>query len=209
MEAKLIMLPQPILVNSKPEEGISPHVTYFDDKVDENNIYIGSKMFSDNKTFKYIKGIDENNRTVYETIAGLPDLPKLELSLIAEGIGWVDVEKLAYQAAEKSFKRGINKWENKGIVKFFIDTYIEGFKASQSINEKKLFTLADIEEAWESGKKYGTTESEFWNTDSVSRAEYERCETKEDFIQSLSKPKEYNVQYVQEENTIKVTAILK
>lgn len=45
--------------------------------------------------------------------------------------------------------------------------------------------IAIVEEAWESGKKYGTTESEFWNTDSVSRAEYERCETKRQFIQSL------------------------
>lgn len=45
--------------------------------------------------------------------------------------------------------------------------------------------IAIVEEAWESGKNYGQKECEFYNTDSVSRAEYERCETKEQFIQSL------------------------
>lgn len=124
METKLIMLSNPILVS--------------DEKIKEGDFY-----FKYDRILQWVKETSVTYTHIHPSnypkpiIAGLPDLPKLNLSLISDEIGWVDVEKLAYQAAEKSFKRGINKWENKGIVKFFIDTYIEGFKAAQSLNERK------------------------------------------------------------------------
>ena len=191
MNYKLIMLPQPILVS---DEEVNPHNAVWD--FENNQVTVLRQSY----------GLTNYKKIV----AGLPDLPKLDLSLIADEIGWVDVEKLAYQAAEKSFKRGINKWENKGIVKFFIDTYIEGFKAAQSLNEKKyseedLFNLLKMvhdkrldslsARIVDNGR---VTDFNFWN--SYSKKQVYASELISEFIQSLPKPKEFFVELEMEVN---------
>lgn len=65
----------------------------------------------------------------YKVLAGIEGLPILDLSAIAEKIGWVDVEKLADEVYGDSMV-------GKGF-------WIEGFKANQSLNEKK-FSLEDM-----------------------------------------------------------------
>ena len=131
-------------------------------------------------------------------IAGIEGLPKLDLSAIAEEIGWVDVEKLAYKRLPiiPTFDKGeiINSDTN-----FFIRLgWVEGFKAAQSLNEKK-FSEEDMSNLWQYIVD-GAKEILISGTTSVSSFE--------DYIQSLSKPKEYNVEAIQEGNTIKVTKIL-
>lgn len=76
---KLILLKdgRNILVNYKAEEGIHPEVTYFDNKVDKNNIYRGIEFGTENIILNYVKGIKDNFRTVYKIIAGIEDLPTL------------------------------------------------------------------------------------------------------------------------------------
>lgn len=54
-----------VVVDSRPLKGIHPEVTYFDDKVNENNIYKSTEMFTNRISFLYIKGISENKRTVH------------------------------------------------------------------------------------------------------------------------------------------------
>lgn len=182
MNHQLIMLPNPILVDNKKEYHSKSGDFWYD-------IFLQKIQYCDSDdSVGLLRG--------KKIIAGIEGLPKLDLSAIAERIGWVDVEKLAIT----KFGDGDYAAEAKMGFRY-------GFKTAQSLNEKK-YTLADIQEAWESGKHYGTTECEFYNTDSVSRTQYEKCETKEQFIQELSKPKEYNVvDYTQEGNTIKVIKI--
>ena len=148
---------------------------------------------------------DERGRKI---IAGFFGLPKLDLSLIADEIGWVDVYKLAKES--KCF-------ENSSLDETsYLHGFTKGFKAAQSLNEKK-FALAYVENAFNSGRGYG-------NPDDIKDFN--------SFLQSISKPKEYNVkvemewggkEYVDEQdaygydikrpkitnNTIKVTKIIK
>lgn len=208
METRLIMLDSPILVSGETATNgdLVVYSSYIPLRLKNNNLYsLGGDWVclpNQNSEFQPYRKI----------IAGLPDLPKLDLSLIADEIGWVDVEKLAYQAAEKSFKRGINKWENKGIVKFFIDTYIEGFKAAQSLNEKyseeDLFNLLKMvhdkrldslsARIVDNGR---VTDFNFWN--SYSKKQVYASELISEFIQSISQPKEYLVEVSVENSAIK------
>lgn len=110
MENRLIMLPQPILVS--------------DEEIKEGDFY-----FKDGKILQWVKGTSVTYTHVHPSnypkpiISGIEGLPKLDLSLIAKGIGWVDVEKMADEVYGDSMV-------GKGF-------WVEGFKAAQSLNEKK------------------------------------------------------------------------
>lgn len=105
------MLPQPILVS--------------DEKIKEGDIlpYV-MKWENGYEVFNLNNGIRESKLSrAYKIIAGIEGLAKLNLSLIAEEIGWVDVEKMADEVYGDSMV-------GKGF-------WVEGFKAAQSLNEKK------------------------------------------------------------------------
>jgi len=147
---------------------------------------------------------DERGRKI---IAGFFGLPKLDLSLIADEIGWVDVEKLAIT----KFGDGDYAAEAKMGFKY-------GFKAAQSLNEKysdeDLFNLLKMvhdkrldslsARIVDNGR---VTDFNFWN--SYSKKQVYASELISEFIQSISQPKEYLVEIIQEGNTIKVTKIIK
>lgn len=78
---------------------------------------------------------DERGRKI---IAGFFGKPKLDLSLIADEIGWVDVEKLAEE--KYPIQIGGSAWmptTHDCIQANKQEGFIEGFKAAQSLNEKK------------------------------------------------------------------------
>ena len=110
METRLIMLDNPILVS---DEEVNPHNAVWD--FENNQVTVLRQSY----------GLTNYKKIV----AGLPDLPKLDLSLIAEGIGWVDVYKLAKES--KCF-------ENSSLDETsYLHGFTKGFKAAQSLNEKK------------------------------------------------------------------------
>ena len=167
---KLIMLPNPILVSDEEIEKGDWFYYYSHGKF---NMYmcegvVGKSLVVQNKESSCWSDYSK------KIIAGIDT--KLDLSAIAEKIGWVDVEKLAYQKFKMipSFNNGLivnsdtNYFERKG--------WIDGFKAAQSLNEKK-FSEKDVKKAilmtWD---------------DSVD------TKNMYDIIESISKPKEYNVE---------------
>ena len=70
---------------------------------------------------------------------------------------------------------------------FWLNTWIDGFKESQSLNEKK-FSQEDLKQAIKLGRK-GYDE---FNENGFIRHGFDF--TEEQILQSLSKPKEYNVE---------------
>lgn len=178
MEKKttLIMLPQPILVSD--EETSS-----------------GGWMFDTEQ--KIIHNPSRHNVTDYDIriVAGIDGLPTLDLSLIAEEIGWVDVEKLAKLHCPDDIA--------------FENMFIRGFNLSQSLNEKKysekdLFNLLKVvhdkrldslsSNIVDNGK---VIDFNFWN--SYSKKQIYASELINEFVQSLSKPKEYQVEVEMED----------
>lgn len=204
MKYKLIMLPNPILVScEKPTEW------YLDDT------YTIRKSFTDDEYYW-------SKRPEYKKIiAGIEGLPILDLSAIAERIGWVDVEKVK----SDYFKSVTFGWDVESLERYSYEvqqdaeTYAKGFIASQSLNEKK-FSEGDLEDfyIWKDEERWFGFSDGKWNytfehPTSVSKDSYEknyRKTTKEllDMWKQQRKPKEYNVLYTQEGNTIKVTKII-
>lgn len=173
MNYKLIMLPNPILVN--------------DERISE-----GDWMLSHAKTIcqaansTLVNLPSFNGIECYKIIAGIEGLPKLDLSAIAEEIGWVDVEKLADKFFE-SWSLGDRKQSS-------YELFRKVYEFSQSLNEKK-FSEEDARQLIKRAILY------------AARFGEDALNHEEDILHSI-KPKEYNVQYIQEGNTIKVTKIL-
>ena len=187
MSYKLIMLEKPILISD--EETSS-----------------GGWMFD--KEQKFIHNPSRNNVTDFDIriIAGLPELPKTGLSIVADEIGWVDVEKLAIESIKKGWGQLFMR-DDKGNpygkfigerpypTKFWhdIDKWVEGFKAAQSLNEKK-YTLSELELAVDMAREgIRVTRISEWETE--KEFEY----SSEQIIRHLSKPKEYNVEVEMED----------
>lgn len=138
---------------------------------------------------------DERGRKI---IAGFFGKPKLDLSLIADEIGWVDVYKLAYKYIQDEWSK------DDDTLQFGIKVgFRQGFETAQSLNEKKyseedMIDFAKFYKGWEA-----MLSQEKWDIikdtpDNVFK-----------FWLSKRKPKEYLVEYIQEGNTIKVTKIIK
>ena len=211
MENRLIMLPQPILVS--------------DEQIKEGDFY-----FKYDRILQWVKETSVTYTRVHPSnypkpiVAGLPDLPKLDLSLIAEEIGWVDVEKLAL----KEYPKDLHRWAENQFDDFNEsdrNTWINGFKAAQSLNEKN-YSKADMIEYAEFFKEQERLWSNIKRPDSWEREGRGTF----DFWLSKRKPKEYQVELEMEQgwfhssgyfiedktsrpkitnNTITVTKILK
>lgn len=190
------MLPQPILVS--------------DEQIKEGDFY-----FKYDRILQWVKETSVTYTRVHPSnypkpiVAGLPDLPKLDLSLIAEEIGWVDVEKLAL----KEYPKDLHRWAENQFDDFNEsdrNTWINGFKAAQSLNEKKysdedLFNLLKMvhdkrldslsARIVDNGR---VTDFNFWN--SYSKKQVYASELISEFIQSLPKLKEFLVEVQMEVN---------
>lgn len=183
MNLQLIMLPNPILVS---------------DEKPKNIVYVNNQIYKHAiRRFTLAFG-NSNVKDCKEIIAGIEGLPKLDLSDIAEEIGWVDVEKLAYQKFKMipSFNNGLivnsdtNYFERKG--------WIDGFKAAQSLNEKK-FSEKDFYGLLKliGQKGYyvecdGTVYANAFDGGDV-------VDVVKEYSEAISKPKEYNVEVEMEE----------
>lgn len=140
MKLQLIMLPQPILVSDEEiKNGINAFYCHPSHNFPDGGMItkIENIKYSDYKPYevKHIEGwgVKEGYKKI---IAGIPELPSINFSALSEEdckkIGWVDVEKLAEDFG--------------GNGKFLTDKkygFREGFKAAQSLNEKK-FSEEDV-----------------------------------------------------------------
>jgi hypothetical protein len=145
MKLQIIETPDYILVVSdKIEDGINPKVLYFDNKIDKNNIYKSSEMFTENPIYLYVSGIDDNFRTVRKIIAYQPknNAPELDLPLLPEMVVEDDVEKLAHNYLNENYEY---VWDD-GDVK----TFIEGYKAAT-----KVYNEEDLRKAYTKGFSEG------------------------------------------------------
>lgn len=199
METRLIMLDSPILVSGETATNgdLVVYSSYIPLRLKNNNLYsLGGDWVclpNQNSEFQPYRKI----------IAGLPDLPKLNLSLIAEGIGWVDVYKLAKES--KCF-------ENSSLDETsYLHGFTKGFKAAQNekkFSEEDLFNLLKMvhdkrldslsARIVDNGR---VTDFNFWN--SYSKKQVYASELISEFIQSISQPKEYLVEVSVENSAIK------
>lgn len=157
---KLIMLDNPILVSSEDIKTgdfcYNPRTKEFFNVPDEN----------------YVTGLNKNIDD-FKIIAGIPELPSIDLSSLLEEdckkIGWIDVEKLA--ALSSLIEEILPDAHYRG--------YKEGFKTAQSLNEMK-FSLQDIAIAFEAGRTF-----EVSGRESLNQIEY---------LQSISQPKIFDIE---------------
>lgn len=63
-------------------------------------------------------------------------------------------------------------------------SFKKGAEWQKEQDKDKIYTYEDMQAAFEAGKYYGDTNARFWNTDGVSRAEYDRIEDFELWIKS-------------------------
>jgi len=183
MNYTLIMLDNPILVS---DEEVNPHNAVWD--FENNQVTVLRQSY----------GLTNYKKIV----AGLPDLPKLDLSLIAEEIGWVDVEKLAQKNSELEYPFEDYRGKTKGVDDdgtgqalrgANLVGFENGFKAAQSLNEKK-FSEKDFYGLLKliGQKGYyvecdGTVYANAFDGGDV-------VDVVKEYSKSLSKPKEYNVE---------------
>lgn len=180
MKAQLIILENPIIVTDElPKEG-----DFVLSKL--NEIVLFGKKYDPSFYKKVInKPIDYNGIDF-----GIVDVEKLAMDKLK--IKWAHLYTFGYP--QKPYPT--NYESDLNLIKV-------GIYESQQLNEKK-FTLDDLRDAFKSGECYGKTWSEFYNTDSVSRAEAERTSDFNDFIRELSLPKTFYIEIEETENLIKI-----
>ena len=163
MNYQLIMLPNPIVVS--------------DEEIKEGDFFLGYSLIGGKPYISEASYIKAAKKDRGKIIAGTEGLPKLDLSLISEETGWVDVEAESMKYFDKMMSEGRGFELTHGWKKRFIEI----FKAAQSLNEKK-YSEEDMMLCWDSAQS--------WREDK---------NTWEKFIQSISKPKEYNVELEMED----------
>jgi len=187
MNYRLIMLDKPILVSDEYRQ------------IGDLILVKGASGFH---TITWCAELKERNPEFKgRLISGIESLPKLDLSIVADEIGWVDVEKLAIESIKKGWGQLFMR-DDKGNpygkfigerpypTKFWhdIDKWVEGFKAAQSLNEKK-YTLSELELAIDMAREgIRVTRISEWETE--KEFEY----SSEQIIRHLSKTKEYLVE---------------
>lgn len=97
-----------------------------------------------------LQAMKEENIPAWKVIAGYDSIPSVDVTAIAETIGWVDVRLLAKDHSQK-------EWPDPELrisqgVTYCEEDFIAGFHKAQELNKNK-FTEEDMIEAWESGAK--------------------------------------------------------
>ena len=221
MNYQLIMLPNPILVS---DEEIKEGDWYIDFLVFPNLIqhplqHSGVEYKEDKLNGKYKNPIIQSKQGTtspknkcWKIIAGLPELPQLDLSLVTDEIGYVDVVKLANLQFDEDTKKipvPSRLWYDSQDAQF--DSFIKGFNA----NPKK-YTEEDMIEFYE----WCDTSDEaakFWRLKRVQpsmdgshniRIHQRRKELFQMWLEQR-KPKVYNVEVEITNNLVKVLKIQK
>ena len=129
------------------------------------------------------------NKNPQKIIAGIPELPSIDFSGLTEEdcerIGWVDVEKLVKVIFPKWNLLKPHDWNN------LKDGFIEGFKAAQSLNEKK-FSDKDIIKLTET-RWYAEIINGVYDNKGEMETERLRHNIKAD-LKSLSQPKIFDIE---------------
>lgn len=167
MNARLIMLTNPILVS-------------YDTLKEGELCYHHSKGL-------YNAVTDGNYTNQFKVIAGREGLLKLNLSLIAEEIGWVDVEA-ELKKVYKEFAKDVHQFD--------AEEYINSAEQFGVLELHKMIFKAAQNEYSEEDLKYAMFQV-FKNG----------CRSPKEG--SLSKPKEYDVEFQESDNEIRVVKILK
>ncbi len=160
MKLQLIMLPNPIVVSDEKVTGVTAYN-------------------SESKQIEVFCSHPKYDEWGLKIIAGIQQLPSIDFSALSEEdckkIGWVDVEKLARSYAKIHPTKDIDEEERyfNSNCKYY-DAFKEGFKAAQSLNEKK-FSEEDLIKAY------------------LSNSPTDEKGVKS-FIQSLSQPKVFDVE---------------
>ena len=159
MKTQLIMLDTPIIVSDEEITKLESGTSYYDG---EGNI---RKWSTGNMYNIYSKKI----------IAGIEGLPKIDWNGLEDKFGWVDVEKLSYEAYPVKIYDEYTLEDDNNEYRYL---WYKGFKKAQSLNKNK-FSLDDMKEAYHQG----------W---------YDKAENKVDnrdkFIKSLQQPKVFNIE---------------
>lgn len=187
MKAKLILLAEPILVVSKEEADLNDFI--WTTNIPFEKVKEIDKNYSTQKGHEWLFTV-HGSRNQYKScevkgkiIAGIPELPSIDFSALSEEdckkIGWVDVEKLANESFPVSIFDDL--FEEGGRIGFK-----EGFKACQSLNEKK-FSEEDM-------LKLAIY---MCSNEAILKEEFEGKgleEIAKEYIQSVSQPKEVDVE---------------
>lgn len=155
--------------------------------VSDEEIKEGDNYYSDGEVFLNCDKSEADLCNIPKTNCKkvLSQSPKLSKE-VADEVGWIDVEELAKIEYPKLCDASNNCDCNWCVeMKTNRRAFVKGFQKTQELNQKK-YSENDLRNAFESGKNYGEKWSEFYYTDSVSRAEAERCSDYNDCINSLS-----------------------
>lgn len=185
MNYKIIMTEKPVLFSDENINTLD-WIIHF---LPNNKIGIGKITSLGMKDYHKYK----NNW--FKIIAGLPDLPELDLSLVADEIGWVDVEKLAEE--KYPIQIGGSAWmptTHDCIQANKQEGFIEGFKAAQFLNKNNWSDIDMIDF------------QKFILGHSNKNLKMYRYLV--DFKDS-KKPNEYSVGFIKQDNKIKITEIFK
>lgn len=148
-----------------------------DEKIEEKDLICFVDL-ENNFVIEVCKNTDNYNIDTKKVIAGLPKLPQIDFNGFEEQLGIVDVEKLAYEKFQDDGKHNNRDWQAIG--------FIKGFKYAQKLNEKK-FSFEDLRKAFEAGQ---LDKSNNWYSGDFNQ-----------FIQSLSKPKVFDIEVEMEQYT--------
>lgn len=114
--------------------------------VQANNIVLGNVEHGKQLLFSH-NNLTHEIRFCKKIIAGIPELPSIDFSLLSEEdcktIGWVDVEKLADSLVNKVLLEEGKYWNDQDAREPVYYGIIEGFKSAQSLNDKR-FSLEDM-----------------------------------------------------------------
>ena len=164
MNYQLIMLPNPILVS--------------DEEIQEQ-CYVNRTGTDINFLALYVEEYPEyfkNCKRIIATIYPFPNIPSIDFSNLStedcKKIGWVDIINLA-------IKNGCSIQDISGY------SFIKGFKAAQSLNEKR-FSEEDLRKAFEAG--WECKKNNGYKINDSYKKDYNS------FINLLSQPKIFSVE---------------
>lgn len=126
-------------------------------------------------------------------------------------IGWFDVEKLAKLAFKDKFKKSPIIMGSMEADSAWLNTWANGFQKHAELTADRRFTEGDLLKAISLAKVAKTSDGlinmDNWISDGYEGAE--SAYSSKEIIQSLSKPKSWEVEYEESNNLYKVTKIIK
>ena len=211
MKAQLIMLPNPIVVG---DEEIKKGDWFYYYSHGKFGLYmcegvVGKSLVIQNKESSCWSDYSK------KLIAGIEGLPTVNLSLVADGIGYIDIEKLAQENSESEYpfedyrgkKFGINdEGTGQALRGANLVGFEKGFKTHQSLNEKKYTNehMLVIRNKIVSMLPVG----EITAFDMIKSVK-DFTNWFDEYVESIHKPKVYDVSIIKVNNIVTITEIIK